>query len=354
MLTYSEKVGVEGDLPDIRANQNLYLSIRNLLLEEVSNNVEKNMPAVTEIAARIRKELPFYMMSKRSPFQIVAGADAGSQLLYLASRRYAVISALVYSLPYGARFFLQPESLSFPYTTTGEKFMGIVNARREAKLYETAYCFLERKPGIELLLIDGPLAFSNLWSMTGLERDRQRLIDAIIRLLDFCKYEKVTVAGVVKRPSARYLVYHLGLQEETDLPDAFLLLQTLRAGERTDIFSPRRALKRGFRSSAFMDAIGYPIYSFYGRFSREWSIPPIRVDLPAFSLGYLEDIADYCYDSSYWRGIPLPIVRADEEVRISKRFIGEVYSDIVRRIIRRTGEVSHLAPYWGEWKWMGV
>ena len=55
-----------------------------------------------------------------------------------------------------------------------------------------------------------------------------------------------------------------------------------------------------------------------------------------------------------WKGIPMPIVRADEEVKISRRFIGEVYRDIVCRVGRTTGELSHLAPYWGEGQWMGA
>jgi hypothetical protein len=354
VLTYREKLGAAEDLIDFGTSSNLYLSVRNLLLGKIYNDVEEDAPTVRKLAARIRNEMTLYNMSKRDPFHDVAGADASSQVLPLASRRYAVISALVCSLPSGTRFFLQPESLSLPYNVAGERLLGVVNVRREAKLYETAYHFIERKPGIRLLLIDGPLFFSNLWSMAGRERDRQRFVDAVNKFLGLCNEEEVTVAGVVKRPSARYLVYHMGLQRETDLPDSFLLLHALKQGERTDIFSPRSALRRTIRSSSFMDAIGYPIYSFYGRFSREWSIPPVRIDLPASSLSRLEDVADYCYGSSFYEGIPLPIVRADEEVQISKRFISEVYADIVGRVSRRLGAVSHLAPYWGEGKWMGV
>jgi hypothetical protein len=107
------------------------------------------------------------------------------------------------------------------------------------------------------------------------------------------------------------------------------------------------------RPSPFMDAIGFPIYSFYGRFSREWSIPPIRIDVPSFCLGMIEDIADYCHWSSLWNGIPLPIARADEDVRISKRFMSEVYSELIGYVGKRSGDVSYLAPYWGEGGWMG-
>ena len=354
MLTYREKLETVESLEPSEIHSTLSLAIRNLMLEQVTGDVEEETAAVRELAARLRREVPFFEMNRRDPFRAVAGIDAGSQILPLASRRYAVISALVYSLPSCSRFFLAPESLMFPYTLAGDRLKGVVSVRREAKLYETACSFIEAHQEVGLVLVDGPLAFSNWWSMTGERRDRQRLIDAVNRFLRLCMDGEIVVAGVVKRPSARYLVYHLGLKEETDLPDAFLLLQALRPGERTGVFSPRAALRRVVRVAPFMDAVCCPIYSFYGRFSRDWSIPPIRIDLPAFSLGYLDEVADYCYGSSLWNGIPLPIMRADEDVRISKRFMAEVYAEIVGRVGRRTGEVSQLAPYWGEGKWMGA
>jgi hypothetical protein len=346
------EVGI--DSLDLEARPNLFLSIRNLLLEEVTSQVEGDMPAVKELAEGIREEIAIHTATKRDPFNEVAGVDAGSHILPLASRRFAVFSALVFSLPSGGRFFLEPESLCFPYRLEGERLGGVVNVRREAKLFETATRFVESDPEAQLLLVDGPLAFSNWWSRVGGDVDRRRLVTAVRGLLDACRDKGMAVAGIVKRPSARYLVYNLGLQKVTDLPDSFLLLHTLRSGERTDIFSPRSAVQKAVRASPFMDAIGHPVYSFYIRLSREWSIPPVRIDLPAFCLGSLEDVADYCYSSSVWRGIPLPIVRADEEVKISRRFIGEVYRDILGRVGRTAGDVSHLAPYWGEGGWMGA
>lgn len=353
MLTVGERIARDGSELD-GSVPGLYLSIRNLLIEEVTRDIEEDSPAVRELADRLRRDLPIYQMGSRGSFPRVSGADAGSHILPLASRRYAVISALVYSLPSGSRFFLDPESLTIPYSAQGEGFRGLVNIRREAKLYETALRFVEEGNAVDLLLIDGPLAFSNWWGLAGREEDRRRLVDSVRGLLTRCMEEEIAVAGIVKRPSARYLVYSLGLQGETDLPDSFLLLHVLRPGERTDIFSPRLALRRATRVSPVMDAISCPIYSFYGRFSKEWSIPPIRIDLPAHCLAQMEEVAEYCNYSSFWRGIPLPIVRADEEVRISKSLMSEIYSDMVCSAGRRSWGVSHLAPYWGEGKWMGA
>jgi hypothetical protein len=275
-------------------------------------------------------------------------------MLPLASRRFAVISALVYSFPSGRRFFLEPESFCFPYSLEGGQLGGIINSRREAKLFETATRYVESDPEARLILVDGPLVFSNWWSRAGGEADRRRLITAVRGFLDMCRKKEMSVAGIVKRPSARYIVYNLGLQRVTEFSDSFLLLHALMPGARTDIFSPRSAVQNAVQATPFMDSIGHPIYSFYIRLSRDWSIPPVRIDLPAYSLGSLDNVADYCYGSSIWTGIPLPIVRADEEVKISRRFIGEVYRDIVGRVGRTTGELSHLAPYWGEGQWMGT
>jgi len=337
-----------------RSGASLSLSIRDLLLNEISVDVISEQPAVAALAARIREEMCFFPMTKHEAYSRVAGVDAGSQILPLASKRYGVISALVYGLPRGTKFWMAPESMSLPYGVSGNRFEGMVNVRREAKLYETAAVYLEANPETELLLVDGPLAFSNWWKMAGCHKDQKRLLDAVNGLLHLCREAGIKLAGVVKRPSARYLVYHLGLQEETQLPDSFLLLQALKPGERTDIFSPKSAMMQASRAACFMGSLDVPVYSFYGRMTREWSFPPIRVDIPAYCLGSLDDVADYCYGMALSNGIPLPIVKADEEVKITHRFMGEVYTEILNRLSRCTGEIRGLAPYWGEGRWMGV
>jgi len=349
MLTSEEERNCVGESA---RRARLCLDIRNLVIKEILSDIEEQSPSIKELANRIRSELTILEMKKRETFLSVAGADAGSQILPLSSRRYAVISALVCSLPSGSCFFLSPESFESPYTRSGASFEGAVSLRRETKLFETALRFAEEHRETQLLLIDGPLAFSNLWGMAGVRNDQRRLTDAINGLLGFCREEDIIVAGIVKRPSARYLVHHLKLQDETDLSDSFLLLQALKPGERTEVFSPRAALRQAMRTAHFMDAIECPIYSFYGRFSGDWSIPPIRIDVPAFSVGYLDEIADYCYGTSVWNGIPLTIVRADEQVRISKRFMSEIYSEALTYVGKSSGEISQMAPIWGEGNWM--
>ncbi|MBE0633475.1 DNA double-strand break repair nuclease NurA [Candidatus Bathyarchaeota archaeon] len=333
---------------------NLSLSLRNLILSEITENVFNETPKINQIVETIRKEVEITPLRKEECYVQVLGVDAGSQVIPLASMQYAVFGALAYSFPHGRRFFLQPESLSQPYGDSMGNFRSLVDIRRETMLYETASGYLERYPDVEVVFIDGPLAFSNWWAKVGEEKDRQRLINGVNRLLNLCYKLGVVVAGVVKRPTARHLVHILGLERETAYTDGYIMLHALEAGERTEVFSPKTGLRMATRSSPMMDAIEAPIYSSYLRISKEWQTPPIRLDMPAYCIDQLDNVANYCYATSYWSGLPLPIVKADEEVKVSKRFIADVYSEALSRVGRVSGEVSQLAPFWGEGTWMGA
>ncbi|MCW4011444.1 MAG: DNA double-strand break repair nuclease NurA [Candidatus Bathyarchaeota archaeon] len=354
MLAVKQKTINETITKPPAQTNNLTLTLRNLILSEITENVFNETPKINQIAETIRKKMEITPLRKEEDYVQVLGVDAGSQVIPLASMQYAVIGALAYSFPYGRRYFVQPESLSQPYGDSLNNFRSLVDIRREAMLYETAYGYLEHYPDIEVVFIDGPLAFSNWWAKVGEESDRQRLINAINKLIAMCHRLGITVAGVVKRPTARHLVHFLGLEKETDYTDGFIMLHALEAGERTEVFSPKTGLRMATRRSPLMDAVDSPIYSSYLRISKEWQTPPIRLDMPAFCIDELDRVANYCYATSYWSGLPLPIVKADEEVKVTKRFIADVYSEALSRVGRVSGEFSQLAPFWGESGWMGV
>lgn len=353
VLAVEEKNHLQQTLDRV-PSPNFNLALRNLLLREIAGDVLSEIPLLQELALRVSEKVRIFTIRKTESFVYVAGVDAGSQVIPLASRQYAVIGALAYRLPDCIRFFLSPESIIQNYNDFKNGLASVVNIRREAKLFETAISFLERYPDTELVLIDGPLAFSNFWNNGCKEDEQRRLIDSINELLLYCRDNEIHLAGIVKRSSARYLLNYIGMLNEGDFNDVSVLNKILNPGERTDIFSPQAALRMAVKNSYIMDLIHYPIYSFYARLSNEWNIPPIRIDLPAYSLGYLEEIAGYCYSTSIWQGIPLPIIRADEEVKVSRKFIADVYSEILARVGRESGDISQLVPYWGEGGWMGV
>ncbi len=330
-----------------RTYPRLCLALRNLILDEVSKDVHEDFLKLPEVVSAVNESLALYSVDRKKAYGRVAGADAGSQRVPLASRWFAVIAALLYQLPNSHRYFTDPETIKLPYSYSGEKFHEIVSVRREAKLFETLAEFMMNHGNVDLILIDGPLAFGNWWSNKGEERDRFALISSVNLLLSLCALEDVAVAGVVKRATARYLIHYLGLQKRTSLSDAFVLLQTMKPGERTDVFSPREALKRAVRAAPFMDLIDHPIYSFYMRSSSNHLVPPIRIDIPGFMLDRVDELAGYCFSTAVRDGIPLPVVKADEEVRVTKRFVNEVYSELISRLENRFGS-SLTAGIWGE------
>jgi len=325
------------------------LALRNLIINEVSKDVHEDFLKLPEVVSAVEKKLAFYHVDRKIAYGRVAGADAGSQRVPLASRWFAVIAALVYQLPNAERYFTNPETIRLPYSFSGEKFHEIVSVRREAKLFETSASFLMNRGTVDLILVDGPLAFSNWWANKGKERDRFALISSINLLLNLCAEEGVAVAGVVKRATARYLINYLGLQQKTSLSDSFVILQILKPGERTDVFSPGDGLKRTVRATPFMDLIDHSIYSFYLRSSSNHLVPPIRIDIPGFMLDRVDDLAGYCCSTAVRDGIPLPIVKADEEVRVTKKFVNEVYSELIPRLERRFAP-SLAAGIWGEFR----
>ncbi|RJS83361.1 DNA double-strand break repair nuclease NurA [Candidatus Bathyarchaeota archaeon] len=327
----------------------LCLALRNLILNEVTRDTHEcilNLPGMLD---RVKREVRFHKVMKRCAYGSVVGVDAGSQRIPLASYWFAVIAALAFKVPEAKRFFCSPESVKMSYDVSGDKFHEIVSVRRETILFRTARKFL-LEDSADLVLIDGPLAFGNWWVMKGEERDRESLIRSVNSFLKLCEERRVAVAGVVKRATARYLVNELGIGRETSLSDAFLLLQTMSFGERTETFSPSKILRKFFHKAPFMDKIAYPIYSFYIRLSPNPLVSPVRIDIPEFMVDQVDDIAGYCLYSAVCDGIPLPIVKADEEVRITKRFVREVYSELVPRMERIFGSASLAAAIWGEFK----
>ncbi|NIP66596.1 DNA double-strand break repair nuclease NurA, partial [Candidatus Bathyarchaeota archaeon] len=292
----------------------LCLALRNLILHEASKDAHQDFTRLPEIISEVKDHLNFYSVDRETTYDRVAGVDAGSHRVPLASRWFAVITALIYQLPEAKRYFTAPEAIKLPYSVSSEKFQEIVSVRRETKLFETSARYLMKNEGLDLMLIDGPLAFSNWWIRKGGSQDRLALISSINLLLNLCAERGVAVAGVVKRVTARYLIRYLGLQEKTPLSDAFVLLQILKSGERTAVFSPRSSLKKTVRGAPFMDLLDCPIYSFYMRTCSDRLLPPVRLDVPAFMLNQVDKLAGYCYSTAVREGIPLPIVRADEEV----------------------------------------
>lgn len=317
------------------------LMVREVVLERLLANAENDNALIKGIIEEVKGRGRFYPIDTSTTIKLVAGADAGSYVFPLSSRYLAVISSVVHRLPESRCYFLKPVAVEHPHVISDEKFDEILCLNREAFLFRAATQYIKSNSDeVELLLVDGPLAFSNWFSCIGREEDRQFLASCVNDLLDYCERAGICVAGVVKRATARCYLKHLGLEQKTVLSDSSVLIHVLRKGYRTELFSP---------ASSFMDRINFLIDSFYARFSADDIISPVRIDMPKFSEGSVDDVASYCYIKAHFLGIPLPITKADEDARLAKRFMREIYAEALSKAKRRFGSISWLLLSDGKW-----
>ena len=77
----------------------LCLALRSLILDEVSKDVHEDFLKLPEVVSAIKEKLSFSPVNRKMAYGRVAGADAGSQRVPLASRWFAVIAAYSISSP---------------------------------------------------------------------------------------------------------------------------------------------------------------------------------------------------------------------------------------------------------------
>ncbi len=99
MLAVKEKTIQEQITRPPAPTNNLSLSLRNLILSEITENVFTETPKINQIVETIRKEVEITPLRKDESYVQVLGVDAGSQVIPLASMQYAVIAALAYRFP---------------------------------------------------------------------------------------------------------------------------------------------------------------------------------------------------------------------------------------------------------------
>ena len=206
--------------------------------------------------------------------------------------------------------------------------VSVVDKLREAKVFEVAKALTGE--GVDLLVIDGPLipygALGKLVTHTEDEvRALERYREAVMNLHRACAERGVSVVGFVKRPRSRYLRTVLG---ELGSFDHVVLSRVLKPGEyfpnppqqlpvTAEVIHDPKILK-------LLKSVS-PSYTFI-RLSE--TAPPYRVDF-----GYLT----HPYTTRTRTGVPYIIMKADEEVKISRKLLRALYEDMLHEFIVRHG-----------------
>jgi len=237
-------------------------------------------------------------------------------------------------------------------------FNRLLDLRRERKIFELATYIVENIKEIEVVLIDGPLLPT---PVTGLENidvklnaEYVRYFKAIERLHKLCYEEGIILIGFVKRVRSKLIKGHIqglkltrpeNLERDVSLfPDTYdsilvdILLDEGELFPYPPIIVEHLSSKNIRVLCSFVktkeDATPYRIDVAGGTNRKEESFNK------AVGL-ILEHMTIY--------GIPYPILKIDEEVKLSRRLVRELYDDLRYRCFMKThGRLISLKAIWGE------
>lgn len=369
-------LNIEEPLPSTRA----IVALRDALLgylESLADSIDERVDSAETAEARALLGDPVSSKMPEDPSLPAAAADGGSAVYSLSSASLGVCVALSVQLRLGNRVrrgraltAVVPRDPAQAVEMNPQEVEVILSPLREALVARAAEAAVrgELGEGPAIVILDGPLIppeSVGLAARIGRELRLAReavdaYLDAHSSLLRAAREEGVTLVGFVKRPRSHYLSLISGRRGAT-LSDS-----AIASGVLTEVgqMAPRDPIE--LRETELDSIIGYPeirealepgsISFAFVRTSRRR--PPFRVDFgnlgdplsdPRMVAGYLVAAADS-------EGIPLPVVKADESVKVSRRVARDVYLESLRRLIARAARseastrrvIQLLTPMYGE------
>ena len=312
---------------EIKTYPELVKRIREKLERKLSEKASEFSKSLSKIVESIQGRA----VGDRWRFDKIAAADAGSSTIILGDTMIAIVAALYVKLD-GSRFergLADPIILEQELNERDERFMARVDEMRETMLMRIAERAVE---GVDLLMVDGPLI--------PIPQFGKEYVEAVKRLVERCEERGVALAGFVKRPQQRFISKELNLRSK--FRDSTILSAVLSAGECYP-WPPRdhyvRRVRLTFR------------YTYLKTIS-DRRILPFRVDFPSYiSDETAESVLSYILSTcDPMRGVPAMVMMADEEVKLSKRLIRDLYAEALESIISRFPERSwgSVMARWGE------
>ena len=241
-------------------------------------------------------------------------------------------------------------------------FNRLIDLVRERKVMELAYHIIkDHRP--ELILLDGSLLPT---PRTGLEdkseelrREYNRYSNSICSLHEEAKNRGVLLVGFVKRARSKILKRAskeliISMKPEIEeafigLPDIYdIIITDILLGQNEYFPMPPINIRHSFLheiqvASIFIKSRGdmTPYRIDIGGIATKGD--RLDIDLIVKSLGFIKN-----YMTSL--GIPFPILKVDEEVKLSRRLIREIYDDMRYRYLnRRKGKMLTIKAIWGEY-----
>ena len=313
------------DEEEVKTYSELIMKIRSKLLssmEEWVNSFSRSIDGLRVSGYPIER--------KTSTFRGVVGAvDGGSMVIPFADRLVGIASALaVRSREYFERKILEPKILLQGDGESEGDFVDRVDVERETMVMWLANNVLD---WADLLIIDGPLIPRPEYVGEYLYQLRT--------LLDRAAGLSKPIVGFVKRPHSMFLeeFREAGFTDRAVLSSMLQRLQLYPWPPRTHT---SKSLELRYTYIKMLD-------------------PPLsgvfRLDFPKhLSDEEILDVIGYLAGSSDpLSGIPAILMKADEEVKLGRRLMVDLYRDCFSKISSSLDPKlwSPLAPRWGELLW---
>ncbi len=257
----------------------------------------------------------------------VAAVDGGSSILPFADVNvgFAAALAVIHDDEHRRRI-MEPKLLIQEYGEDDGEFSDRLDIERETMLLMLAQKVVEEnKP--DLLIVDGPLI------------PRPKYVGEYVyqlkSLIELCKERDVMVAGFVKRPQSRYL--------STLGTDRSLLSATLEKNEACPWPPATPPTEKTDAKYTYIKLLNEPEAGVF------------RIDTPPYidDSRALEILEYITYSSDPVHGPPALIMKADEEVKISRRLVTDLYKSCIHRVLSNVPRKlwAPLVPRWGEKIW---
>lgn len=335
---------------------------------ELENNSEKEISKLISLLENYKSSLKYVREYMPEKMLVVDGASACLSLEIGNIGIYATLGILFPSLKriHDSKFCgIIPNVINnIGKYADNITFLRLLDLRREACIFKLAHEYL-KKNNVDIVLIDGSLLpFTNLRHLekhNEVLREYENYVTSLSKLHEYCLKKGVLLIGFVKRLRSKLLTnpsedltVQIPYNELTIIKETFLrtlhdvLLVDLFLNENE--FFPKVPL---IIQHSRYDSI--KVSSVYLKTKRDNT--PYRIDVAGSVFSNNTFSIDNFYKAlgliKYFMtstGIPYPILKVDEEVKLSNRLVRELYDDIRYYYInKRKGRIISMKTSWGEY-----
>jgi len=281
-----------------------YSGLIGLLRERITSYVRRGIERAKVLREAVRLVGEPVEVEGRLWRGSVGAADGGSAILPFADRDVGFISAITVvddGKSYHRRF--RGDLITQREDEGDGEFSDRLDLEREEMMLALA---AESVKDASLLIVDGPLVPRPKYS--------GEYILQLKRLISEAEKAGTALVGFVKRPQSSFLEE----LKETDLTDRAGLYMVLEEGQVYP-WPPRKREERGFEA----------LYT-YIRLAPPPSAGVFRVDAPAW-MGedeLFEVLRHIAATSDPVKSVPAILSKADEEVKMSRRLVRELYREV--------------------------